>query len=752
MQKKNFSIGETIYEIGKPLEGFTLILDGKLWLSFAGGGMELKRGDVAGISAIYQDCHMMSSSAILPITAAVYECKSRELLGFLQENEELRIRISTSASAQIRELFALYKQRKGECFELYRSYVKFCTAYTKMCETHGVSPRTLPAQEGIAALSLEGDIEPWLFGYYRALSEMIIREEENNKLSADFYCGTLMAMSRSISELISLLTQMHEYKETILNVLMNTNQLDLFDLFTSTYLRVFSLAQGDKPDDGLIREMIKLLEKYGVTEGMAQKKRITEFDEKLNSVDQIGADQDSETADPGVIRGSLAQILEYAGCEVEKTDVFEQELLFYRATVNKSSTEDADRKRRLVLSKHFYEIYQAAVMKSLDDENVPRIVKMFLHFGYVDEELAGMENAAYLYNIVEHLPTDPTQGVYTFYEWLQAIFTGLKEPSRNEFDSDYNDYVSEMRRNNKIDKFQEQEMMEDTREKVKFELNNVFPSINKVTNGRITTFCPLFSEHNVLRPLKQMLVTADIVKESIGEIRAIDFGAFCRESIFTQPESGVPKEMINQEVLPDVILTPNVGSRGIMWQEIEGKRRSTPSRFMVSLFQADDLKKILRRLVGEFRWEMCKRIQGARWNDASERSLTSDFSDYVATYRKNNDLSSDVKEKIKSDLGKVKNNTKELFLLDYQSWLLYESNGSPRLNKVSRMILFTYCPFTKAIREKLKSNPFYTEYLDKYDIRLRGRIRHMDNLGKSIKSKGHEIPKEIVETRRILEM
>jgi hypothetical protein len=391
------------------------------------------------------------------------------------------------------------------------------------------------------------------------------------------------------------------------------------------------------------------------------------------------------------------------------------------------------------------------VLKSLEDKNVPRVVKMFLHFGYVDEELAGISNATYLYNIVDHLPTDPNRGVYTFYEWLQAIHKGKKVPSRNEFDSDYTDYVAELRRNNKITKQEEADMLDDTLEKVKFEMENVFPAVNKVTYGRITTFCPVFSDHNVLRTLKQMLVTADLLEESLGEIRTIDYGAFCREAIFTAPEKGVPKEMINYEILSDVILTPNIGVRGIMWQEIEGKRRSTPSRFMMSLFQADDLKKILRRLVAEFRWEMCKRVQGARWNDASERSLTSDYSDYIASYRKNNDLSSDVKEKIKSDLHKCKNNTKEMFIFDYQSWILYESGGSPRLNKVSRTVLFTYCPFSKDIRHRLKANPFYTDYVEKYDIRLKNKLRYMDNLAKSIKNKGHEVPAEIQETRRLLE-
>ena len=79
------------------------------------------------------------------------------------------------------------------------------------------------------------------------------------------------------------------------------------------------------------------------------------------------------------------------------------------------------------------------------------------------------------------------------------------------------------------------------------------------------------------------------------------------------------------EKLPDFILMPGVGTRGVMWQEIEGRRRNTSARMMLPMFYMDDLRSAIVRLTGEYRWEMCKRIQGPRWNDLSERSLTSEY-------------------------------------------------------------------------------------------------------------------------------
>ncbi len=64
-----------------------------------------------------------------------------------------------------------------------------------------------------------------------------------------------------------------------------------------------------------------------------------------------------------------------------------------------------------------------------------------MYFGYVDEELAGLKNAVILYRLAEAMTDHSTVGVYTFYDWLMAIFQGKKAPSRNEFDQDYSDYI-----------------------------------------------------------------------------------------------------------------------------------------------------------------------------------------------------------------------------------------------------------------------------------------------------------------------
>ena len=83
------------------------------------------------------------------------------------------------------------------------------------------------------------------------------------------------------------------------------------------------------------------------------------------------------------------------------------------------------------------------------------------------------------------------------------------------------------------------------------------------------------------------------------------------------------------------------------------------------------------------------------------------------------------------------------------TWILYESNGSPRLNKVARNIIFTYCPFSHAYREALRSNPLYTDMFDRYDIRLGGQIHKLENVFAKFTDK---VPEELQQQMNYLHM
>lgn len=183
----------------------------------------------------------------------------------------------------------------------------------------------------------------------------------------------------------------------------------------------------------------------------------------------------------------------------------------------------------------------------------------------------------------------------------------------------------------------------------------------------------------------------------------------------------------------------------------KSKVKITPARFILPALCLVDLDVLFMRLTAEYRWEMCKRIQGSRWNDVSDPSLTSLYCDYAQFYKKNNDLSTQAKEQVKANLLKAKNNFKEDVRKRLSGLVLYESSGSPRLNKVIRGILFDFCPFSLTIRNQLSTNPVFSDAIVRYDRRQAQAKNRLELLFKKLTSASLQIPSELSRERNYLE-
>ena len=752
MAVKEFPAGTVLVQSEQAITSLHVIAKGTVHATYPGGELYLHKGDVIGVCELFYDSYFITYQTEEATSIASYPFSTAQLSGILHSNTEMANRIVTSMFKQLQDILDQYELARFDCDNFYHYLMDSYEEYLSFCNKHNISARALPGLETLTELVLEEDVAGWLGGYYSQLRTLVTESDDRNR-DPDFLQGLLLKASEDIYHVMSVCRVLFDYKSEITKLLMSENRLDFFDLYTSLIYKIGSHADDSTSLIATISTMMIQLEGQPSIDQEMYKQRVKEYRERLNTLDQYEENQSEGSINPQdipEIRDSLNTILSYSQVDEETAGTFRKAVRDYSKQTDKNTTDDAARKLRLTITKLFYQIYESAFMRSLHDFEVPKVILMFFNFGYVDEQLAGMDNAAYLYSIVDRLPSDPSRNVYTIYEWLRAIYEGKKTPSRNEFDNDYQAYVHELKISGKIRAEEETALLQNREKQVQYELRNMFQSVNKITFGRISSFCPLFSEHNVLKELDKSLVSAGKVEATFNQIRAIDFSAYYRDVIYTNPQIGIGKEYVGVEILPDVILMPNVGVRGVMWQEIEGRKRTTPSRMMISVFQMEDLTKILVRLTGDYRWEMCKRIQGARWNDISEPSLTSRYFDYIQFYKKNRDLSADAKDKIKLNMQKAKNNFKEMFIRDYDSWILYEGTGSPRLNKIARAILFDYCPFSKEIRDKLKANPLYKETMDRYDIKLAQTIHHYDNLFQKLKNIGVPVPPEIKAQRDYL--
>lgn len=755
METLTFKPGQCILKKDAPVNGIFLISAGSVVGSCPKGNLFLGKGDCLAVFDIfsgYSFYDYVASDATVILKYPLENAAS--LLGLIRTTPDLNAIVAATSTKICCSIIDDSILQTYNCNQFYNGIIEYYRNYIELCKQSGITAKTIPEIDEMQPLGNSDLLPDYLSGYYDAIRSL--SSDVRNALfrdNPDFTYGYLQKTEKDIHNILEYLEYLANYQADYAYLLLNPNGNDLFDLYTSLCVALERRKQDTISINALLSKLMIQMEGQTSIDRNLYQARIADYRLRMEQAqaapaEDITSASSSETI--AALNNSAAVILEYSDYPEYKRDDFISTLNAYKSLPDRASTDDRAISLRKKLTPAFYEIYENAFQYSLRDKNVPLAVKLFLLFGFIDEELAGHDNTSDMMDMCDSLFSFENAHIYTFYSWLKAIYVGKKEPSRNEFDTDYTQYLHELKVSGKISTELEHKMLRDPAGRVKYELQGLFPPANKITSGRISTFCPFFSEHNCLHKPSESLVTADKIRQALSFVISVDFRAFCRDNLFTMPEAGINHENFQLEICPDFILMPCTGSRGALWQEIEGRKRTTPARMLLPVLCQEDTTAMITRLTGEYRWEMCKRVQSSRWNDVSDPSLTSEYFDYIQFYRKNNDLSPDAKEKIKTGLARAKNSYKEMFVRDYIQWIYFEGTGSPRLNKVVRKIMFKYCPFSHSIREKLAVNPMYKEVLDYFNLHNGQAIHRIELLMHKIQSSGHAVPDAVTAEMKLL--
>lgn len=732
-----------------------IISNGSVIMSNSNCEYLLEKGNVIGIIDLGYESHSFDYIAAEDTSVIFYPCSNlKDLKKFFQTNIQLSAILFPSAMKQICDLLDSYVLARFDCENLFSYIQNSYQDYLSLCAKHNITSKILPGLEEYTSFQLEDELEEWISPYYDNIKKMALDGMfPNISAHSDFLIGFLLKAGKDIHALIQAFVSLNDYKEALSYFLLNESSLDYFDLYSSLLFKAMHQNQETSKITTAISKLMIHIENIDSIDLQLYRRRIKEY--KLQSEKYENGGENEISNHPSSIQdsslsGSLDLILTYSTCQKEFKDTLKRLIEQYKKVTDKTSSDDTLRLLRKNITTSFYELYKNILLKSFNDKNIPTIVQMFLKFGFIDEELAGIDNTSYLYSIAENFHGDG-QRIFTISEWLFAIYNGKKEPSRNDFDLDYQAYLLEQKASGKIDDATMKQLLTDTSAKVSFEIQNMFSTANRMTSGKILSFCPILSEEDFVRDLSTSLTTTEKLLQALEKVRSIDYSAFYREVLYTNPDIGVSREYVALEILPNIILMPNMGSRGVMWQEIEGKKRNTPATLVLSAFCVENIELLMIRMTAEYRYEICRRIQGARWNDISTPSLTSEYSDYLQFYKKNNDLSTEAKAKLKTLLQKAKNSYKEVFVQDYIQYILYESSGSPRLNKIARKIIYQYCPLSVTNKKTLENNPLYLDLFRKENLQRSKELTRLQNLFHKIQKAEHPIPDVLLSQLRYIE-
>lgn len=445
------------------------------------------------------------------------------------------------------------------------------------------------------------------------------------------------------------------------------------------------------------------------------------------------------------LTNSLYQIFAFSSLDKEKETALAEAVNTFMSFSDRLSQDTDVRETRRKITSGFFELYEDVFKLAHGAADLPKAVELFLNFGLLDERLLSSEQLASLCKLSMDAPC-PELHIYTVREWLTLIYEGKKEPSKNEFDLEYVDYIREQKKHEVMTPEEERRRLHDINAKLHYEIMNMFMINDKVVSGQISTFLPCLYKEMFLNFPEKVFLSRQRIKESFDRILDVDYSAFYREALYVNQEAGIEKEYIVKNVFPDIILLPIAGSNSSMWQEISQKKRVNPGRFVFPIFLDTNIDDNMVRLFGRFRWELCRSIQGTAWNNIQQKSLTSEYMDYIQFYKKNHDLTEDKREKLKSQIQRARSNSREVFVIDYEAWVKNESIGAIRLNKVAREILATYCPFQKDIRQKVLLQPIFTEAYNRFIRNTAKKVREFDLRMRVMQKNNVTVTKEILDT------
>ena len=411
------------------------------------------------------------------------------------------------------------------------------------------------------------------------------------------------------------------------------------------------------------------------------------------------------------LQGSASHIMSSLQIEAEEKEAVLKNLAELKKL--SSSLHVSQELSRLynALSRSYWNIWEIAYHHyQKQNGKVEPHIQMLLNFGFLDEDLLDNEHLAYLWECIQQPPAQSSYPIFTTIEWADKIYSKEELPSVDGF---ARSYIRELNKkvSVKSDAKEKAELfhsMDTIHNRLKHEIENFFRTTSRITSGTPNACLPILNRYQLTAPIEEAILTKKKLCEEIDNILSIDYSAFHREVLLNDPDKGVLKEFIQEKVLPYFILVPSAGTKATVWQEISTHSKSSPGRIACPAFVTANLSNLLIEVVAAFRWEIVKTVMGASWNDISQPSITSEYTDYVQFYKKNRELSLEVKEKLHAEFKKFRSD-RDRFANDYHRWVKYESQGIPRLNKIVRSIFYRHIPFNRVAREQIANRPIFAE-------------------------------------------
>lgn len=756
--------GSIILKANEPIAYICMVLKGRINIFGKGIKCILGSGSFIGITDTYLNRYICTYEALDDASIYVFPAKGADTVkNIINMNKDYHGIMIASLCKQI-VLFSEARNNLLQCAkELYNFLSDSYDTYIKA----GNDMVPIPSMAGLQFFEQTNPADSKKISYYTECAKVPLDVQKS------YFSPLIYVTMYHVNDISGLITQLilecmeiSDYIEESAHHLMNNTESSLYK---NVVMFLLEHKKKDMDHDELanmpdhildqINQVEKTLEVYAGYSLNVNREKMEQLymallsgeEEHIKEETIEEKKEEEESAvkrDVKSLNNSLEQIISFAELNEEQAKKLTLAITYFKMSNDKLSTDDKMRHVKKEITSVYYIMYNRIFLKARETEKIPKAIRLFLDYGFIDETLLDESQLYELCSIKPETSMGPCK-VYTMCEWLEKVYQGRKETSKNEFDEDYASVLRNERKRKAITEEQERALYQDDNKRLEFEINNMFAINNRLTNGQIYTFVPILYKEMFVTGIEKSKLTKKRINDVVSQLVKIDYTIFKREVLYVHPELKIAKEYIIKTVFPNIILTPTVGIQASMWQEVSNKRKDTPARFIFPTFTEGSIEDLMIKMFGRFRWEICRNIQGAAWNNIQEKSLTSEYCDYLQFYKKSHDLSEERKEKLKLQIQKARNNSREVFVMDYEVWIKGEAAGAVKLNKVVREIMATYCPFSLLIREKLSTQPIFEEAMARYKREKLKKIREVELRYHALQKDGAVLTKELTDTLEI---
>ena len=206
--------------------------------------------------------------------------------------------------------------------------------------------------------------------------------------------------------------------------------------------------------------------------------------------------------------------------------------------------------------------------------------------------------------------------------------------------------------------------------------------MTKLCIGRQGNHFPILSREYFHGNIKDIGTRENVIK-LLTWIESIDCEAYSR-----------PYKNTLHRIVPFIVLLPCYGDTGICWEPFDRYNRATSRGRVAIPMYPKNLTQAVITAVADLRWQVAKEKASYYW---MEEGLTGNYYQWFTS-------------------KKIRGDVKEFFIQDYAVCITKESEAIQRLEKEVRAIFWRYMPFSKEIKDKLKTRSHIYQELYQKDV------------------------------------